>query len=395
MFEPFFYMLKSRGLPVSLNEWMTLTEALDKGLGGSSFTGFYYLCRSILVKTESNFDKFDAAFLDYFKDVEFPGEVPPEFLEWLNKPKAKTTEINERRSEWLKDISFDKMNDMLQERFKQQKKEHNEGRFWVGTQGVSPFGNNGAAARGIRVGGESRHMSALAVAGERRFRDWSNDNTLDTRQFVMAFRLLRQFSTRIDAPKTELDINGTVKETSDNAGNLKLVYGRPRRNTVKLLLLMDSGGSMEYYSRLCSMLFQAATKSNHFKDLKVYYFHNCIYSKLYTDPTIDFKKFIKTDWVLKNIPSDYKVIIVGDAFMAMEELNVRSYYSFDFSDPTPGIEWLKRFKKKYSHIVWLNPSYNSMVNIRSDSRAVIEDIFPMYPLTQQGLTAGLKKLLRD
>jgi len=395
VFEPFFYLLKSHGLPVSLNEWMTLTEALDQGLGGSSFTGFYYLCRSILVKTESNFDKFDAAFVEYFKNVEFPNEIPEEFLNWLSKPQAKTKEMDAKRSEWLHDLTLERMEQMLEERFTQQKKEHNKGKVWVGTQGASPFGHNGAADTGIRVAGESRHMRALAVAGERKFRDWSNDNTLDDRQFTMAFRLLRQFSSHIDAPKTEFDIDGTIRETSDNGGNLKIVYSRPRRNTVKLLLLIDSGGSMEYYSRLCSMLFQAAKKSNHFKDLKVYYFHNCPYNKLYTDPTCDFKKFIKTDWVLKNLPSDWKVVIVGDAYMALEELHVHSYYSYDRSDTTPGIEWLRRFKRKYPHIVWLNPSYNSFVNVRSESRMEIEEEFPMFPLTQKGLEAGLKKLLRD
>ncbi|MBQ1335219.1 MAG: VWA domain-containing protein [Clostridia bacterium] len=395
MFEPFFYLLKSRGLPVSLNEWMTLTEALDKGLGGSSFTGFYYLCRSILVKTESNFDKFDAAFLDYFKDVPFPGEIPPEFLKWLSRPQVKTTEINHKRSAWLEDLTLERMEEMLKERLTQQKKEHNKGKFWVGTRGVSPFGHNGAAPVGIRVAGEGRHGGAMAVAGQRRYRDWSDDNTLDTRQFVMAFRLLRQYSSRIDAPKTELDINQTVRETSDNAGNLKIVYGRPRKNTVKLLLLIDSGGSMEYYSRLCSMLFQAATKSNHFKDLKVYYFHNCVYARLYTDPTLDPTKFIKTERVLKNISSDYKVILMGDAFMSLDELDFRSYYSYDAGENSSGLEWLRRIKKRYPHSVWLNPSFHSLINIKSESRRAIEREFKMYPLSQQGLAAGLKKLLRD
>lgn len=184
------------------------------------------------------------------------------------------------RNEWISQAEIQKMfwND-----WKNRRKNTTAGSYWVRYRGVSVFGNSGFSPRGIRVGGEGGKRRAFQVASERKFRDFRQDNTLDTRQFQMAFRRLRQFSAKAEEAKTEFDIDGTIRETCDNAGKLKVVYDRPRKNTVKVLLLMDSGGSMDYYSRLCSMLFQAVSKSNHFKDLQVFYFHNCIYSKIYTD----------------------------------------------------------------------------------------------------------------
>ncbi len=180
-----------------------------------------------------------------------------------------------------------------------------------------------------------------------------------------------------------------------NAGNLKLVYQKPRQNTVKVLLLMDSGGSMDYYSSLCNSLFQAVRKSNHFKDLKVYYFHNCIYSKLYTDPYCMPGKWVDTEWVLNNISSDYKVIIVGDASMDPSELMGRSYYNYGARTDVPGIEWLHKFKNKYDKIVWLNPIVDTQWRTAYwlQTYNIIKEEFDMYPLTVKSLEKALKKLI--
>lgn len=396
MFSSFFYLLRKRGLSVSLNEWMTLLEALQKGLHGSSFTGFYYVCRAILVKSEADFDRFDGAFLEYFKDMEFTQELPKELLDWLENPKEKPIEsfLDKEKAMKNNQLSPDEIQKMFLERLEEQKEEHNGGSYWVGTGGISVFGNNGYSPKGIRVGGSSRHKTAFQVAGERHFRDFRNDNTLDTRQFQMAFRHLRQFSNRIDAPKTEFDIDNTIKETSNNAGKLKIVYQKPRKNTVKVLLLMDSGGSVEYYSRLCSALFQSVSKSKHFKDLKVYYFHNSIYSKVYTEPNLRLSSAIPTDWILQNISSEYKVIIVGDAMMEPSELISGSYYDYGVRDSTPGIEWFERFKQKYPYIVWLNPAKRPQWSkYWSYTYDILADVFAMYPLSVEGLESALKKLL--
>lgn len=395
MFTSFFYLLRAKGLKVSLNEWMSLIEALDKGLHASSFTGFYYLCRSILVKSEADFDKFDGAFLEFFKDMELTDELPQELLDWLENPKEKPgKEFDMGRAmenEWL---SQEEIQRMFLERLQEQKEEHNGGSYWVGTGGVSVFGNSGFSPRGIRVGGEGGQRRAFQVAGERKFRDFRDDNTLDIRQFQMAFRRLRQFSARADEARTEFDIDGTIRETCDNAGNLRVVYGRPRKNTVKILLLMDSGGSMDYYSRMCSALFQAVSKSNHFKDLQVFYFHNCIYSKVFKDPRMRPSSTVPTEWILRNISSEYKVIIVGDAQMEPSELLNSSYYSYGARDNVPGIEWLNRFREKYPHIVWLNPSERPYWGgWWAKTYDIIHKDFDMYRLTLEDLNNALKKLM--
>ena len=393
MFSAFFYLLREKGLDVSLNEWLTLIQALDQGLAHGSFTAFYYLARCILVKSETEYDTFDGAFLEFFQDIKEFDELPQELIDWLNHPK----EHPDNYDKYNLSLSMQEIQKMLLERLQEQDSEHNGGKYWIGTGGMSVFGNAGNASNGIRVGGESIRKSAMQVASERKFHDFRSDQVLNTRQFQMAFRRLRQFSSRVDAPKTELDIEGTIEETGNQGGNLKLVYQKPRQNTVKVLLLMDSGGSMDYYSFLCTTLFQAVSKSNHFKDLKVYYFHNCIYSKLYTDPYCIPGQWIDTQWVLDNLNSEYKVIIVGDASMDPSELLGRSYYSYGARTDVTGMEWLKRFQARYPHMVWLNPIDN--LQWRSDfwrqTYDIIDKEFDMYPLTVNHLEEALKKLISN
>ena len=319
MFLDFFYLLRARGLKVSLNEWLSLIEALDKGLVSSSLTDFYHLCRSVLIKSETEYDKFDQVFSEYFRGIETPEDLPTEFWEWLNKD-VKVRDINDKTVLDKFQAELEELIRRFKERQEEQKERHDGGNYWIGTGGTSTMGHSGYNPAGIRVGSFGRHKTALQVAGERKFKDFRQDNILDIRQFQMAFRKLRQYSSRIEGEKTELDIEETIDETSNNAGRLKLVFNKPRKNTIKLLLLFDSDGSMTPYSRLCSQLFQAVSKSSHFKDLKVYYFHNCIYDNLYTTPYCRKGEWINTDWVLQNLSSEYKVIFVGDGTMAPSEL---------------------------------------------------------------------------
>lgn len=395
MFISFFYFLRAKGLKVSLNEWLALIEALDKGLCNASLMQFYHLCRSILVKSETEYDKFDLAFAEFFKDIKTPDAIPDEIWEWLSKD-VKTKDINEKAM--LDDfvLELEELQRRLQERIKEQKEKHDGGNYWIGTGGTSTMGYNGFHERGIRVGGESRHKNAVQVAQQRNFRDFRQDNILDTRQFQMAFRRLRQFSSRLDGAKTELDIDATIDETCEHAGHLHIVWDRPRKNTVKLLLLFDSDGSMMPYSTLCSHLFQAVSKSNHFKDLKVYYFHNCIYDYLYTTPYCKRGEWVETEWVLRNLGSDYKIIFIGDASMAPSELmSVGGNNTVGLYNELPGIEWLMRFKRKYPKQIWLNPIPAREWEIVNGRRTIgmIRETFPMYELSIDGLEAGIKKLL--
>ena len=396
MFSAFFYLLRARDLDVSLNEWMTLMEALDKGLCRASLTDFYYLCRAVLVKSEVDYDKFDGAFLEYFKDISFTDTIPPELLNWLENPKdPKKDTFDLDRAEENELLSGDDIQRMFRERLAEQKEEHNGGSYWIGTGGVSVFGNDGFSPKGIRVGGSSRRRLAMEVAGERKYRDFRDDKVLDERRFQMAFRSLRQFSSRVDAPKTELDIDKSIEATGNNAGRLKLVFNRPRKNTVKLMMLIDSGGSMEYYSHLCTSLFQAVNKSNHFKDLKVYYFHNCIKANLYTSPLIRSAEMVSTDWVLANIDSEYRVIMVGDAAMAPDELLDPIYnYTTGEISPSP-LEWLRAFRAAYPRMVWMNPTQRQSWyrSYWGQSYNIIAREVDMYTLTVENLEIALKKLM--
>ena len=400
MFEEFLYTLRRGGLKVSLTEWMSLMEALEKGLHGSSFSSFYYLCRCLLVKSEADFDTFDRCFLQYFRNVPFEQEISQELLDWLNRPDVLNDYANwdEEQAKLNELLSEDEIERMLQERMKEQQEEHNGGNYWVGTHGMSTFGNSGLSPKGIRVGGQSMYHRAFRVAGERRFRDFRGDNTLDTRQFQVALKHLRQYSGLVDLPATEFDVDNTIQDTADNGGLLKVRYKKPRQNTVKVLLLMDSGGSMDYYAHLCSSLFQAMSKVGHFKDLKVFYFHNCPYSQVYRTPSLMPSDSVPTDWLLSNLSSEYKVIFVGDAQMAPHELLGGYYYSRDPNRdpdaPKCGLDWLKRFRVKYPHIVWVNPSERpSWGQYWTQTYDTIAGIFPMFPLTVDGLEASMKKLL--
>nr|WP_315021909.1 VWA containing CoxE family protein [uncultured Aminipila sp.] len=395
MFLDFFYLLRARGLAVSLNEWLSLIEALNLGLAECSLLGFYHLCRSILIKSEADYDKFDAVFAEYFRGIESPHDLPEEFWKWLNQD-TKERGINDKP---MPEEALMELEDLLKrfhERIEEQKEQHNGGNYWIGTGGTSRMGHGGYNNQGIRTGGTSRHKSAVQIAGERNFKDFRQDNILDIRQFQMAFRKLRQFSARVEEAKTVLDVEGTIDETCNNAGNLKLVFDKPRKNTIKLLLLFDSDGSMMPYGRLCNQLFQAVSKSSHFKDLKVYYFHNCVYEHLYTTPYCRKGEWINAEWVLSNLDSEYKVIFVGDGTMAPSELlrpggnSVIGLYNEE-----PGIEWLKKFKKPYKKQIWLNPIPRDDWDYVYGSYTIdiIKEVFPMFELTIDGLDAGIKRLL--
>ena len=395
MFVAFFYLLRQRGLDVSLNEWMTLLEGMEKGLHRSSLTGFYYLCRAIVVKSEVEFDRFDQVFLEFFKDIPFKGELPEEMLEWLEHPSEdlKRT-IEELRDYGFPDESMEELLKLLEERLQEQDAEHNGGSKWVGTQGRTPWGNSGWHPNGIRIGGQGRFRTAMAVAGERKFRDFRKDNTLDTRQFQMAFRLLRQLSVQAESNDKELDVDNTIHDTCENAGSLKIRYKNPRKNTVKVLLLMDSGGSMEYYAGLCSMLFQAATKSNHFKELHTYYFHNCIFSSLFQGPQLWRSGEVPTEWVLQNYDSSYKVIIVGDAAMNPYELREKQFQWGKGTYAPSGLEWLEKFKKQYPYLIWLNPEpMPEQPSYWTQTHWQLAQIFKMYDLSAEGLEKGMKQLM--
>lgn len=395
MFIDLFYLMRLRGLKVTVNEWMTLMEALEQGLAHGSLLEFYYLGRAVLVKTEADFDKYDQVFSEYFQDIETFDDIPPEFFEWLNEarePKPYDKDEVDART----NFDLEKLRQILEERLREQHSRHDGGQYWVGTGGTSTQGHSGYSKTGIRVGGVGGGRRALQVAEDREFRDFREDNILDLRQFQMAFRRLRQFTAQQDGPRTVLNLEDSIDETCKNAGYLKLEFDRPKVNGVKVLLLFDSGGSMIPYSRLCSQLFQAVNKANHFKDLKIYYFHNCVYDDLYTTPTCMPDQSVKTRWIINNLDRDYKVIFVGDAAMAPTELlrsGGSSYYT-RYNEES-GLTWLQRLNNRFERLVWFNPipQQHWEFDYGAETIDAIGQVVKMYPLTIEGLGAGLRSLV--
>jgi len=394
MFTGLFYALRREGVKVTVTEWLALMEALELGLANNSLINFYYLARSVLIKSETQYDAFDRAFLQCFEGIETPPEIAGEVLKWLENalPPLKVGQADKVADfHW----SLDELKKKLAERLMQQTGEHHGGSQWIGTGGTSPFGHSGYHPAGVRIGGESVNRSAVKVAAARAYRDFRTDETLNTRQFELALRKLRLLSTAVDGERDVLDLDGTVEATGRNAGRLKLVWTRGRKNNIKLLILMDSGGSMNPYQRLCSRLFNAANKSTHFRDLQFYYFHNCIYEVIFNDPFCLRKNSTGTYDFLRRYGTDYRLIIVGDASMGPGEL-LMPYGALDWGadNEEPGLTWLQRLAGHFEHSVWLNPiprAHWEMVE-GAGTIKLIGEVFPMFELTLDGLNAAIKKL---
>jgi uncharacterized protein with von Willebrand factor type A (vWA) domain len=386
MFTDFFYTLRKRKVPVSVTEWMTLMEALDKNCI-TNLDEFYYLARAILVKTETHYDHYDVAFQEYFKGIEGPADISEQILEWLKAPLDRTTLTQAERA-LFDSMDLDELIRELEKRLKEQTEQHDGGDYWIGRGGTAPFGHSGSHPAGIRIGGQSGGRHAIQVAQERRFQNYRSDLTLDVRQIKMALRGLRELN-RI-GPEDELDLDKTIQATCKNAGDIEFVWTRSRKNAVKVLLLMDVGGSMQPFARLCSLLFSAAHSSSHFKDFQYFYFHNCIYDNLYRD--IERRDAISTEHLLRTLEPDYKVVLVGDASMATEELTDRygAIYYYQRND-TPGILWLKRIADHFTHCVWLNPEKPDYWN--HPTIQMTGKLFPMFELTLDGLGQAAKKLV--
>ncbi len=386
MFVDFFYTLRKRKVPVSVTEWMTLMEALSKGCI-NSLDDFYFLARAILVKSEAYYDHYDVAFAEYFQGIEAPADITREILDWLRDPYNRL-ELGEEELARLQKMDLDELMKEFEKRLAEQTEQHDGGGHWIGRGGTSPFGHSGYHPAGIRIGGESWGRHAVKIAQERRFKNYRSDLTLDVRQIKVALKGLRQLS--LIGPQDELDIKKTIDTTARNAGDIELVWRRRRKNAVKVLLLMDVGGSMEPFALLCSQLFTAAHSSSHFKDFQYYYFHNCIYDYLYRD--VERQDSVSTEYLLHTLPADYKVLLVGDARMGPWELTER-YGSINYweRNEVPGVIWLKRIAEHFTHCVWLNPDEPRFW--AHPTVQLIAKLFPMYGLTLDGLGQAVKKVV--
>ncbi len=392
MFVDFFMQLKAAKVPVSLREYLTLIEALEKGCANYDVDDFYYLSRAALVKDERNLDKFDRVFAEYFKGPEQAGEgitadIPEE---WLRKMMEKhLTEEEKAQIEALG--GWDKLMETLKQRLAEQKGRHQGGSKWIGTAGTSPFGAWGYNPEGVRIGqDESRHRRAVKVWDKRDFKNLDDSVVIGTRNIKVALRRLRRFVR--EGAADELDLDGTIQATAHNGGWLDLKLRPERHNRVKLLLFLDVGGSMNVHTQTCEELFSAAR--GEFKHLEYFYFHNFLYESVWRDNRRRGEERIPTWDVLNTFGSDYKVVFVGDAAMSPYEVAYPGG-SVEHWNEEAGAVWMQRLLDHFPATVWLNPEPQQTWSY-TQSTTMIRQIMGdrMYPLTLEGLEAGMKELAR-
>jgi uncharacterized protein len=383
--------LKRAGLPVSITEYLALIEAVEAGVAEWNAEDFYYLSRAILVKDERNLDRFDVVFCQVFEGLE--GSIGPESLEanipeeWLRS--LSQLMLTEEEKANIQALGWDALMDTLRKRLEEQKGRHEGGRKWIGTKGRSPFGSQGYNPAGVRIGqGKGGHRSAVKVWGKREYRNLDDSVELGTRNIKMALRRLRRFAR--DGAATELDMDETIQSTAHHGGLLDLRMRPERHNAVKVLLLLDAGGSMNDHVTSCAELFSACRTE--FKHLESYYFHNCIYDFVWKDNSRRHTERIPTLQVLHKYPPDYKLIIVGDASMSPYEISFAGGSAEHWNEES-GEVWVKRMLTTWSRAVWLNPVQECAWSF-TESVSMVRQLMDgrMYPLTLRGLDRAIAEL---
>ncbi|WP_025136874.1 VWA domain-containing protein [Achromobacter sp. DH1f] len=388
MLIDFFYHLRAHKLPVSVQEYLTLVDALRQDLMTPTLDDFYFLARATLVKDESLYDRYDKAFGAYYKGIEtaLPAgkDIP---LDWLIKQFEKSLSPEEKAA--IEKHGWDKLMELFKERMEEQKERHAGGSKWIGTGGTSPFGNGGYHPEGIRVGGQSAgNRSAVKVWDMRQFKDYDDQVELGTRNFKVALRRLRRFARQ--GAELELDLDDTIASTARNAGHLDLRMVPERHNTVKVLMLLDVGGSMDDHIGRVEELFSAARSE--FRNLEVYYFHNCPYESLWQSNRRRQNERFDTWDVLRKYNPDWRLIIVGDATMSPYEI-LQPGGSVEHYNKEPGAQWMRRLLDAWPKSVWLNPEPTASWQYRQ-SIALMRDIMQdrMYPVTVAGLEQAMRVL---
>jgi len=387
MLIDFFFTLRDAKVPVSIKEFLTLLEALDKNVIAPSLDDFYYLARLTLVKDEAHFDKFDQAFAAYFKGVDtvFDSKagIP---LDWLVKRLER--ELTPEQQAALQKFGYDKLMARLDELLKEQKERHEGGSKWIGTGGTSPFGHGGTNPEGIRIGGQGGKRSAVKVWEQRSYRDYDAERELGTRNIKVALRRLRRFARQGAAE--ELALDDTIRSTANNAGWLDIRMQPERRNRIKVLMLLDVGGTMDDHIERTEELFSAA--QSEFKHMEFFYFHNCVYDYLWKQNRRRHSERFPTWDVLRTYPPDTRVIFVGDATMSPYEI-LAPGGSVEYNNDEPGAAWLARFVNAFPRFAWLNPEPENLWQYRQ-SIAIIRQIMGnrMFPVTIDGLERAMRLL---
>jgi uncharacterized protein len=390
MFFNFLDELRTAGISASMKEHLVLLEALERDVIERTPEEFYFLSRAIFVKDEGLLDRFDQVFNKVFKGLltsygDQNADIPEDWLKAVAEKYLTEEEMAEIKA--LGD--WDEIMETLKKRLEEQKERHEGGNKWVGTGGTSPYGNNGYNPEGVRIGGESKHKRAVKVWEKREFQNLDSTRELGTRNIKVAMRRLRRFAR--EGAQEELDIDATVRGTAKQ-GWLDIQMRAERRNTIKLLLLLDVGGSMDPFIKLCEELFSAATSE--FKNMEFFYFHNCPYEGLWKDNKRRFAERTPTWDVLHKFPHDYKIVYVGDAAMSPYEITHPGGSVEHFNEES-GAVWLHRMTNTYPSSVWLNPVPEKQWGY-SQSTKIIKELMNdrMYPLTLGGLDDAMRELSR-
>lgn len=402
MFLNFFYSLRQQGVPVTPQELLDFLKIIEFKSENNQVgpDTLYLVARSSMVKDIKYYDQFDKAFALCFSEcVGEQSDFSKKLKEWLNKNKSDPKSPLSK-----KDSPFylpDELMRELQKRLKEQQKRHQGGNKWIGTGGFSPFGHSGYNEQGIRIGGESKHRSAIATAMNRNYQNYRTDALIGVRQLKVC---LKRLTLLKKTGRRALSIKKTIEKTCRFGGEIEFVYEKPRKNEMKLILLLDIGGSMTAHSQRVNQLFSACHQLTHFKRFQCYYFHNTIYDDLYLDA--DFDRPIPVSQVLKTFDSQTRVIFVGDAAMAPYELYhmsgaINQYYKLfgqlDFDEIKDRINnkdsyaILKEIAKKYPYSIWLNPEGPSNWGI--ETVHAIREVFPMFFLSLDGISQGINHLL--
>jgi uncharacterized protein with von Willebrand factor type A (vWA) domain len=389
MLIQFFLNLKEAKIPVSVREFLTLLEALKLGVISPSIDEFYQLSRMTLIKDEQYFDRFDQVFGSYFNGVEQIIALLPDIpVDWLEK-KLQRVLTDEEKAALQKLGGPEALQKRLEELLKEQKDWHGGGKKWIGAGGSSPFGHSGYHPEGIRIGGESAgNRTAIKVWEAREFKDYDSDLALSSRNIKLALRRLRRFAR--EGSVLELDLDKTIHSTAANAGMLDIQMRPERHNQVKVLLLMDVGGSMDDHIKQIGELFSAAKAE--FKHLEYYYFHNCVYENLWQNNRRRRDQLTSTQEIINQYGPDYKLIFVGDATMSPYEI-LSPNGSVEYNNQEAGAVWINRLLDHFPHFAWLNPEPESIWQYRQ-SIDIMKNLMKdrMYPVTLNGLESAMRQL---
>jgi uncharacterized protein with von Willebrand factor type A (vWA) domain len=388
IFLPLLSELRKRKVKVGLQEAMALSRALSLGLHDSSLYGFYQVARALCVHTEADLDAFDDAFRASFGRSEKASlELMKELQDWLRDPKARLA-LSPEELEMMKHLDLEELRRLLEERMREQRERHDGGNRWIGTGGTSPFGAHGAHPTGVRVGPMGGGRSAMAVADARMYRSYRSDIVLDVRQIEVALRKLRALTR--EGSELELDLDATIDKTAKNAGELEIVQRPPKKPSVRVLLLMDVGGSMDPHTELVAQLFSAAKRASNFRELKTYYFHNCVYGRVYD--TGEMRQQSSVRELLEHCTREWKLVMVGDAAMHPAELLGGEWYANDDNRGMLGVQWMQLLADHFDKSVWLNPDPPSYW--KGGTAEMLSEIFAMFPLTLDGLGEAVAHLSR-